>query len=128
MTEPDTEQDDPNLWRQHAACRGTNVQLFYPEKWDQEAVAAAIATCNTCQVRETCLEEALNNREPGIWGGMTERQRRILQARQGKRPYLRPIIHGTEAGARMHRRRNVPMCEPCKQANTLAAALRKENR
>lgn len=119
---------DPERWREHALCRGTNVQLFYPEKWDGEATARAVEVCQPCPVREHCLDEALSNREPGIWGGMSERQRRIMQARTGKRPYERPIIHGTEAGYRAHRRRQVPICEPCRQANALAGALRKAER
>lgn len=116
---------DPERWREHALCRGSNVHLFYPEKWDGETTARAIEVCQPCPVREHCLTEAIRNREPGIWGGMSERQRRIMQARSGLKPYERPIIHGTEAGYRAHRRRQVPICEPCRQANAIATALRK---
>lgn len=119
MTET-TEPIDPEHWREHAACRGVSVHLFYPERWDNESIANAIAVCNTCLVKQHCLDEALEKREPGVWGGMSERQRRIMAARNGRRPYLTPITHGTDKGYRMHRRRKDPICGPCREAHRLA--------
>ena len=61
--------------------------MFFPplqferkdEKAEREAQAKAI--CATCPVREACLEYALRIREPhGIWGGMSEAERRPLIA------------------------------------------------
>jgi WhiB family redox-sensing transcriptional regulator len=64
-------------WRQRAACRGVDPDVFYPVS-DEEAEAAK-AICAQCTVREACLEYALANRErDGVWGGATERERRRL--------------------------------------------------
>jgi WhiB family redox-sensing transcriptional regulator len=48
-------------WRQSAACRGVDPEIFYPVS-DEEAEAAK-SVCGQCDVRETCLEFALANRE-----------------------------------------------------------------
>ncbi len=62
-------------WTLRAKCRGMQDQLF-PEGADQKR---ARAVCMGCQVRSECLAEALDNRiEWGVWGGMTERERRRL--------------------------------------------------
>src|SRR3712207_8902031 len=58
-----------------AKCRGMEDALF-PEEADQKR---ARVLCSGCPVRFECLAEALDNRiEWGIWGGMTERERRLL--------------------------------------------------
>ena len=60
-------------WTMQAKCRGMQDQLF-PEGADQKR---ARAICLGCSVRSECLAEALDNRiEWGVWGGMTERERR----------------------------------------------------
>jgi WhiB family transcriptional regulator, redox-sensing transcriptional regulator len=64
-------------WRQHAACRGLDPEIFYPNT-DEEAVSAK-SVCGQCVVRETCLEHALGSRErDGVWGGATEKERRRI--------------------------------------------------
>jgi WhiB family redox-sensing transcriptional regulator len=64
-------------WRQHAACRGLDPEIFYPTS-DEEA-AAAKAVCAQCAVATTCLEYALGSRErDGVWGGATEKERRRI--------------------------------------------------
>jgi WhiB family redox-sensing transcriptional regulator len=64
-------------WRQHAACRGLEPEVFYPASEEQTEEAKAI--CGECPVREPCLDYALANRErDGVWGGATERERRRL--------------------------------------------------
>jgi WhiB family transcriptional regulator, redox-sensing transcriptional regulator len=64
-------------WRDQAACRGLDPEIFYPVS-DDEADAAK-AVCAACPVRGACLEYALANRErDGIWGGATERERRRM--------------------------------------------------
>ncbi len=69
-------------WRNRAACRGVDPDIFYPAS-DEEAEAAK-AVCGQCPVRQPCLEYALANRErDGVWGGATERERRrILRQRR----------------------------------------------
>jgi len=72
-------------WHLKAACRGPESTLFFPpstperreERDAREAKAKRI--CAQCAVREDCLEFALRVREPhGIWGGLTEAERRRL--------------------------------------------------
>lgn len=64
-------------WRQKAACRGVDPDIFYPVSDDDAGAAKAI--CAGCPVREACLEYALANRErDGVWGGATERERRRM--------------------------------------------------
>lgn len=70
-------------WRQRAACRGVDPDIFYPVS-DEEAEAAK-AICVQCTVREACLEFALANRErDGVWGGATERERRRIVRQRRK--------------------------------------------
>lgn len=64
-------------WRQRAACRGVDPDIFYPVT-DEEAEEAK-AICGECPVRQPCLEYAITNREKdGVWGGATERERRRI--------------------------------------------------
>lgn len=67
-------------WAETAACR----QLKNPdEMFAQGAAQHRVKNlCNQCKVRNDCLAEALDSRtEFGVWGGMTERERRILLRR-----------------------------------------------
>jgi WhiB family transcriptional regulator, redox-sensing transcriptional regulator len=64
-------------WRSKAACQGLDPEIFYP--LDDEDGDEAKAVCDTCPVREACLEHALGYREKeGVWGGATERERRRI--------------------------------------------------
>ena len=64
-------------WRQQAACHGTDLNLFYPERGKSAGPARQV--CARCPVRQPCLDYALSNRiTHGIWGGLTERERRPL--------------------------------------------------
>lgn len=70
-------------WRQRAACRGVDPDIFYPVSDDEAEAAKAI--CAQCTVREACLEFALANRErDGVWGGATERERRRIVRQRRK--------------------------------------------
>ena len=70
-------------WRQHAACKGVEPEVFYPVTDEEAEIAKAI--CTVCSVRGTCLEYALTNRErEGVWGGATEKERRRI-VRQRRR-------------------------------------------
>lgn len=65
------------LWRDRAACRGVDPEIFYPVT-DEEADPAK-AVCGECSVANACLEYALTARErEGVWGGATERERRRI--------------------------------------------------
>ena len=65
-------------WRQKAACRGLDPEIFYPTSDD--AADTAKSVCNACAVRTPCLEYALSHGEKfGIWGGLSERERRRVR-------------------------------------------------
>jgi len=67
-------------WRELAACRGTDLGLFFPE--GGESAGPARQVCAACPVRQPCLDYAITNRiTHGIWGGLTERERRALRSR-----------------------------------------------
>ncbi|HET9442453.1 MAG TPA: WhiB family transcriptional regulator, partial [Acidimicrobiales bacterium] len=67
-------------WQAEAACRDIDTNLFFPES--EAAVAPALAVCAGCPVRDECLDFALRTRQDdGIWGGMTEADRRRLRRR-----------------------------------------------
>jgi WhiB family transcriptional regulator, redox-sensing transcriptional regulator len=67
-------------WRDDAACKGIDPDLFHPERGDMAAIAAAKAVCAGCEVRVACLEYAIQASERyGVWGGLSERERRRLR-------------------------------------------------
>jgi WhiB family redox-sensing transcriptional regulator len=72
-------------WHLKAACRGPESLLFFPpslpeRREDRDArEAKAKMICASCVVQRECLDFALRVREPhGIWGGLTEAERRRL--------------------------------------------------
>ena len=72
-------------WHLKAACRGPESLLFFPpslpeRREDRDArEAKAKMICGDCSVQRDCLDFALRVREPhGIWGGLTEAERRRL--------------------------------------------------
>jgi WhiB family transcriptional regulator, redox-sensing transcriptional regulator len=68
-------------WRDQAACRGADLGLFFPERGESAEPARQI--CARCPAREPCLDYAVSNRiVHGIWGGLSERERRALQTRR----------------------------------------------
>jgi WhiB family redox-sensing transcriptional regulator len=72
-------------WRKQAACRGLEVEVFYPATEDEADAAEAKAVCAVCPVRQACLEHALAHRErEGVWGGTTERERRRIVRQRRK--------------------------------------------
>ncbi len=65
-------------WQNYANCLGVDPDLFFPERGASTKEAKAV--CRACVVREDCLEYALDNSEKfGIWGGLSERERRRLR-------------------------------------------------
>jgi WhiB family transcriptional regulator, redox-sensing transcriptional regulator len=64
-------------WRDRAACRGTDLALFFPGRGQSAEPARRI--CARCPVREACLDYAIGHGiVHGVWGGLTERDRRAL--------------------------------------------------
>jgi WhiB family redox-sensing transcriptional regulator len=65
-------------WQERALCAQTDPEAFFPEKGGSTREAKRI--CNRCEVRTECLEYALGHDERfGIWGGLSERERRRLK-------------------------------------------------
>ncbi len=72
--------EDDNAWRLQALCAETDPEAFFPEKGGSTREAKRV--CSGCAVRAECLEYALANDERfGIWGGLSERERRRLRRR-----------------------------------------------
>jgi WhiB family transcriptional regulator, redox-sensing transcriptional regulator len=77
-------------WRAKAACLGEDPELFFPHGNTgpaAEQVERAKAICDRCEVRVACLEYALDtNQDAGVWGGLSEEERRtVRRARQRRR-------------------------------------------
>jgi WhiB family redox-sensing transcriptional regulator len=66
----------------NAACAEVDGDLWYPEKGG--ATLAAKRICDGCEIKAACLKWSLDNAEPGgMWGGVSENQRRrLLQERR----------------------------------------------
>ena len=72
------EDDNPLSWQTDALCAQTDPEAFFPEKGGSTRDAKRI--CTTCEVKAQCLDYALQNDERfGIWGGLSERERRRLR-------------------------------------------------
>ena len=77
LLEAETEEGS---WQERALCAQTDPEAFFPEKGGSPREAKKV--CLTCEVRQDCLESALSNDERfGIWGGLSERERRKLKKR-----------------------------------------------
>lgn len=76
-------------WRHHALCRDEDPELFFPVGTTGPAarqVDRAKAICARCPVTQECLTWALENgQDAGIWGGLSEDERRALRRRQRAR-------------------------------------------
>jgi WhiB family redox-sensing transcriptional regulator len=77
-------------WRNDAACKDEDPDVFFPIGTTGIAVDQvedAKRICARCPVQEPCLEFALaSNQDAGVWGGLTEDERRTLKrARQRRR-------------------------------------------
>lgn len=75
--------DDTLLaWQDQALCAQTDPEAFFPEKGGSTREAKRI--CVGCDVKQECLEYALMQDERfGIWGGLSERERRRLKRKVG---------------------------------------------
>ena len=84
MTDPMTTPEDETLlsWQDKALCAQTDPEAFFPEKGGSTREAKRI--CVSCEVKQECLEYALMQDERfGIWGGLSERERRRLKRKAG---------------------------------------------
>ncbi len=78
-------------WQDQANCLGVDPDLFFPERGASTREAKEV--CKGCVVRGDCLEYALGNGEKfGIWGGLSERERRRLRRLRAQNGRL--IVNG----------------------------------
>ena len=69
-------------WQEDANCKNEDPDLFFPNRGASTKKAKEI--CNSCQVKEYCLEYSIVNAEKfGIWGGLSERERRKIRKDRG---------------------------------------------
>ncbi len=75
-----------DTWRDHALCRDTDPELFFPVGTTGQALISqddAKRVCRQCTVQQACLDYALDtNQDSGIWGGLTEEERRVIRRRR----------------------------------------------
>lgn len=119
--------EDPDLWYATSNTVDGNAQIHQAQ-----------AICHTCPVLQQCARWALENREAwGVWGGVTERERRkLLKIRikntapetkapakdttprnKGARP---PALCGTRSAYQRHVKKKEPIDDACRVANTAA--------
>ncbi len=83
--DPDPQNDD--TWHERGLCAQTDPEVFFPEKGGSTREAKRI--CSGCEVKAECLDYALAHEERfGIWGGLSERERRRLRRGEPARPEL----------------------------------------
>lgn len=69
-------------WQAKAACEGMNLNSFFPDM-DFLVEPEVLIACGRCPVKENCLNWAMEHGEEfGVWGGMTEEQRRKIGNKQ----------------------------------------------
>ncbi len=70
----------PTPWEpaQEWACAGTDPDLFFPT--DAATLAAAVAVCEPCPLKQTCLDLAVARGESGVWGGSLLQDGQVLAA------------------------------------------------
>ncbi len=75
-------------WRDRAACLDEDPELFFPIGNTGPAlqqIEDAKAICRTCPVIDECLKFALENgQDAGVWGGLSEDERRALKRRKAR--------------------------------------------
>jgi len=75
-----------DTWRDHALCRDTDPDLFFPVGTTGQALVSidhAKRVCAACTVSVECLDFALDtNQDSGIWGGLSEEERRVIRRRR----------------------------------------------
>jgi hypothetical protein len=103
-------------------CAETDPEAFFPEKGG--SVRAAKRVCRSCDVRRQCLEYALENDERfGIWGGLSERERRRIKPLPAP-PAAAVIAEADERASRSLERsnlKNVRRLAACDETEGLAA-------
>lgn len=73
---------NPPDWKLQGLCRNEDPEIFFPGPTDRINPRRAKAICAQCPVIDPCRNESLHEYY-GIWGGLAERDRRIIR-RQNK--------------------------------------------
>jgi WhiB family transcriptional regulator, redox-sensing transcriptional regulator len=86
IDDQEPEEEEADAWQEYASCRGLDPDLFFPERGGDTRSAKAV--CDGCPVRAECLDYALTPpvEKFGIWGGMSERERRRIRSQRRSRP------------------------------------------
>jgi Transcription factor WhiB. len=75
-------------WRSRAACLSVDPELFFPIGNTGPAISQvteAKMVCSSCTVVDVCLQWAMeNNQDSGVWGGLSEEERRSLKRRAAR--------------------------------------------
>ena len=75
--------DEEQEWKDDAACKGMDRNIFFPTIGYNQHSRAAIKICETCPVKRRCAEFAINNKIAfGIWGGLNPNERQQLKRRR----------------------------------------------
>jgi WhiB family redox-sensing transcriptional regulator len=94
--------DDESTWRNSAACRGADPELFFPlteSGLSLVQIRQAKQICRVCQVQRACLTWALEHvMNEGIWGGSTETERRAIVADLSDRRAFLRRASGVQSG------------------------------
>ena len=85
------EDDGRQAWLDQAACRGHDPERFFPEPGEQTKAAEAKAICDSCQVRDHCLELAVKaagglDADHGVFGGTLPAERSRLRGNRFPQP------------------------------------------
>jgi hypothetical protein len=128
--QPHPYDTNPN-WQTEGACHGKDTNLWFPRRGESiNKIAEAKNICHNCPIQQKCLDYALwHHEQHGIWGGLTEFERRKLRTNLGIRPgpsnrtaiarLKQPVNNdmcGTYAGWGRHMRAHERPCEPCREA------------
>ena len=81
-----TEVVEIHRWMKDAACAGNKEANWFPDKSGKNTRASlAVQICNTCLVKQECLNYAVARPEVlGIWGGKSPKARRVLRTKRNK--------------------------------------------
>jgi WhiB family transcriptional regulator, redox-sensing transcriptional regulator len=92
-----TALDNRAGWWTRAACASADPELFFPISYSGSAlrqVARAKSICARCPIQQECLSYALGaGSVQGVWGGMTEEERRLLLLRRERPARVHPVQH-----------------------------------
>jgi WhiB family transcriptional regulator, redox-sensing transcriptional regulator len=85
-------------WRNRATCLGEDPELFFPIGNTGPAlvqIEEARAICRRCEVVDTCLRWAMESgADTGVWGGLSDDERRSLKRRRARARVLSLVVGG----------------------------------